>query len=202
MAELAGKDVTIKVSGDATTMTGEATSTTDDQVYQITNATKRVLDFDTPPTVLDDGVETEEAYTVNYLSGRITFEDVDEARGPITVTGKYLPMSTAAYANDMSHSRNCDLLDADRFGLTHKNRIAGLKSASGVIGHIDMTDETYSDALTAGEPLVIEIVPASGIEPTRYLALLESDEMKAALDGVQSATVTWTSKNEWLLYGN
>jgi hypothetical protein len=202
MAELAGKDVTIKISGAATSMTGEATTTEDDQVYQIAAATKRVLDKDTAPTVLDDGVETEESYTVNYLSGKITFEDVDEERGPITVTGKYLPMTTAAYANDMSHSRNCDLLDANKFGLTHKNRIAGLKSASGVLGHIDLTDTTYITALEAGDPVVIEIVAGSGIEPTRYWAMLESEELKAALAGVQNATVTWSSKNKWIVLGN
>lgn len=201
MAEHAGKEVTIKISGTATSMTAEATSTADNQIYQITNAAKQVLDFDTPPTVLDDGVETEESYTVNYLSGKITFATVDAERGPVTVTGYYLPMSTAAYANDAGHSRVAEILDISAFGDTHKNKMAGVKSASGSLNNLSLTDTTYIDALAAGEPLVLEFVSASGGDPTRFRALLNSDEVKSAVNDLSAETIGWESKNEWLYLG-
>jgi len=182
-------------------MTGEATTTADDTVYQITAATKRVLDFDTPPTVLDGGIETVESYSVNYLSGRITFATVDNTR-VITVTGKYLPMTVAAYANNMGKSKAVDLLDTSAFGLTHKKRRAGLKSASGTINQINLTDTTFADALTAGEPIVLEINDGPTSEPNRYRALLESSEISAAVDGLQEEAVSWTSKDAWLSLGN
>jgi len=201
VAELAGLNTVIKISGAATSMTAEATTTSDNQVYQITSTAKQVLDRDTAPTVYDDGVETVESYTVNYLNGKITFATVDAGRGPITVTGKYLPMSTAAYAHSMSVSKAVDLHETTAFGATHKNRLAGLKSASGTINQFDVADTTYSDALTAGNPIVIEIRSESTAEPDRYWALLESDEVAAAIGGVQDETVSWISHDEWIKLG-
>lgn len=200
MAELSGNNCVIKISGAATSMTGEATTTADDTVYQISNVVKQVLDRDTVPTVLDGGVATAENYTVNYLNGKITFADVDNAR-VITVTGKYLPMSIAAYANKMSKSENVDVLDTTAFSNTHKKRIAGLKSASGTLSQFDVTDTTYLDALTAGVPIVIEQRNISTDEPDRFWALLESDKVEAAVEGVQNETVSWVSYDAWIKLG-
>lgn len=200
MAELAGKSVVIKISGEATAMTGEATTTTDNKKYQITNAVKRVLDRDTAPAVKDGGVVTEEEYTVNYLNGTITFADADPDR-VITVDGKYLPMSTAAYATEMSRSKQCDLHERTPFGVDAKLRLAGLKSASGTLTQLDLTDATFLDALTAGKPIVIEDRATSDSEPNRVWALLESDELKAAITDIQSETVSWVSYDEWLSMG-
>lgn len=198
MAELAGYSAAIKISGTATSMTGEATTTADNQNYQITNAVKQVLDLATAPTVLDDGVATAEAYIVNYLNGTITFATVDALRGTITITGKYLPMSTAAYAHALTINRATDLLDVTAFSATHKKRIGGLKSASGTINQFDVTDTTYENALIAGVPIVIEFKAESSLTVDRYWALLESSEVAAAIADVQDQTISWISHNEWL----
>ena len=200
MAELAGYTTQIKISGAATAMTGEATTTADDQVYQITAATKQVLDRDTSPTILDGGVATAEAYTVNYLNGKITFGSVDVGR-VITVTGKYLPMTIAAYANNASNSRVATVLSATAFNATHKKRIPGMLSASGTLSQFDMADTTYSTALTAGVPIVIEDRTISTDEPNRFWALLESDEVEAAIDSIQNETVSWVSYDSWIKLG-
>jgi len=200
MAELAGYSAAIKISGTATSMTAEATTTADDTSYQIANAVKQVLDRETAPTVFDGGVATAEDYTVNYLNGTITFDTDDDTR-VITVTGKYLPMTTAAYAHSLSISRATDLQDVTAFGATHKKRVAGLKSASGTLNQFDITDTTYIDALTAGKPIVIEFKAESTLEPERYWALLESDEVAAAVDGMQDETISWISHDEWLRLG-
>lgn len=201
MSEVAGKDCIVKVSGAPTSFTSEATSTSDNQSYQISNAVKQVLDRDTPPTVYDDAIETIEDYTVNYLNGTITFETVDALRGPITVTGKYLPMSVAAYAHTSSNSRACDLLDVTPFGVTHRKRIAGMLSASGTLSQFDVTDTTYITALAAGDPVVLEQVTASGEEPDRFWALLESTELQAALENPQDEVISWISHDSWLRLG-
>ena len=200
MSEVAGYSTQIKISGAATEMTGETTTTADDTIYQITNAAKQVLDRDTAPTVLDGGVETVEDYTVNYLNGKITFATNDETR-VITVTGKYLPMSVAAYANQMSRSDNCDMLDTTVFGDTHKSRMAGLKSASGTLTNFYSADEVFGTALTAGVPIVIEDRTVSTDEPNRTWALLDSSEVSAAVEGVQGQTVSWVSYDSWLRLG-
>lgn len=201
MPELAGKDTVIKISGAATTMTAEATTTADDTVYQITNAVKHVLDRDTPPTVLDNGAATAEAYTVNYLNGKITFATADAGRGPITVTGMYLPMSVAAYAHSMSRGEAVTLFDATVFGATNIKRKTGLKSASGTLAQFDVVDNTYVDALAAGNPIVIEDRSTSISEPNRAWALLNSTQLTAAINGMQDMTIAWTSRDEWIKLG-
>jgi len=201
MAEKIGYECVIKISGTATSMTAEATSTSDDQAYQITDTSKQVLDPDTPPTVLDDGVETVEIYTVNYLNGTITFATVDAGRGTITVTGKYLPMTTAAYAHMANKSDNCDMLEKTVFGDTYKKRTPGLKSASGTLAQFNLADTTYYDALIAGNVIVIEYRPSSSDEPDRYFALLDSREVAAAVEGLQDENVTWISHDYWLKKG-
>lgn len=198
MPELAGKSASVKISGTATTFTGEATTTTDDQIYQITSATKQVWDKATTPTVYDDGIATVETYTVNKLTGTITFATVDALRGPITVTGKYLPMTTATYAHEFSYSRGVELMEVNKFGDAYKARLAGTKFASGTLSQWDVTDEYFADALVAGDPVVIEFLAETGADPIRVWALLESNEMQAAIDNPQDNIVSFISTDELL----
>lgn len=198
MSELAGRLATIKVSGTAVTLTAEATSTTDNQIYQITDAAKRVLDRDTTPTVLDDGVETLESYTVNKLNGIITFESVDALRGTITVTGKYLPMSTVAYAHNFSYNRGVNIMDITPFLATHYKRLAGTKFASGTLSQFDLSSTYFADTLVAGKPVVIEFGDTATSEPIRCWALLENAEMTAAIDNPQDEIVSFISTDELL----
>ena len=92
-------------------------------------------------------------------------------------------------------------MTADVFGATYKTRIAGLLSASGTLSQIDVTDTVYITALAAGNPIVIEDVAVSGGEPNRVLALLESIEETATPAELQSMTIGWTSKDEYLRLG-
>ena len=199
MAELAGKSVVVKVSGAAVAMTGEATTATGNISYQISNAAKQVIDWETPPTVLDGGVETVEDYTVNYLNGTITFGTTDTRT--ITVTGFYRPMSAAAYANAISDTGECDMLDKTVFLDTYRKRMAGLLSKSGTLTHINVIDETFSDALAAGDPVVIETRGTAALAPDRVLAMLNSNQISAAVDGLQNAVVSWTSTDAWIRLG-
>jgi hypothetical protein len=266
MAELAGKDVVIKVSGAATALVGEATTSIAGNLeYQITDVAKRVLDWDNPIAVQLKGTndaaeagttttnltmashglvtgdlivntsrsnavrlvtylnannvtvaavtgqttgdtievyktQASNLYALNRLNGKVTFP-TNTVR-VIRISGDYRPMSVAAYARSMSHNRATDLLDIAVFGLEYKKRKAGLKSASGSITQIDMADTIFGDAITAGNPLVIEIRDAAASEPDRYVALLEGEDLAAAVDGLQEASVTWQSRDAWLRLGN
>ncbi len=265
MAELAGKSVVLKVSGAATSMVGEATTSAGPNLtYQITDTTKRVLDrtatirvhkqstsftadTDTTTTeihctahglVVGDLVcnttrsntyrlvltknnddftvsaitsqtagdtimryptEAASAYTLNRLNGKVTYASA--IARTIKISGSYLPMSTAAYANDMSRKGECDLLEKTQFGDDNKTRMAGLLSASGTLANLNLVDTTYIDALAAGVPIVIEDEDTSTSEPNRTWAMLESDELKAAVADVQNEPVSWVSYDEWLKLG-
>lgn len=201
MSERAGKDCQIKISGAALTLTNAAVTNIDNQSYQITDASKQVLDLATPVTVKVGGSTTTESYTMNYLNGKVTFAIVDAGRGTVTITGKYLPMTVAAYAHTSSESMQCETQDVTPFGATHKKRIAGLKSASGTLSQFNVADTIYKDALIAGVPVVIEVRPISTDKPDRYFALLESAEVAAAIDGVQDETISWVSYDYWIRAG-
>lgn len=150
-------------------------------------------------TIMRYPSELATAYSLNRLNGRVTYAGA--ATRVIKISGDYLPMATAGYANSASNSRAAELLDTSSFGNTHKKRIAGLKSASGVLTQFNVADTTYIDALVAGLPIVIEQDTAAADEPDRFWALLESTEVAAAVEGVQSESVSWVSYDAWLRLG-
>lgn len=99
MAAAAGRKIRIKTSGAGASFTDEAcTNSGDNMTYQITDAAKRVWDRAATITVKKDTVvQSATLYTLNRLSGKITF-GVSQGAGVITVTGTYLPMSLVAEA--------------------------------------------------------------------------------------------------------
>jgi hypothetical protein len=137
--------------------------------------------------------------SLNRLNGTVTYTDA--LSRTILISGYYLPMSTAAYANSASRVRTADLLDIEAFGDTNKKRLKGLLHASGTLTQIDVTDDTYTDALTAGVPVVLEELDAAASEPNRVWIMLESSEIQAAVDGIESNVVSWVSHDEWLTLG-
>jgi len=204
MPELAGKAAAIKISGTAASLAEEALEHVTDNTWQIETATKQVIDRDSTPVLeLSDGIGgwDDIAYTsVNKLTGVFTFsgdgyEDTEEIR---VKTGNYLPMSTATYAHEFSYSRGVELPEVTPFGATHKNRLAGLKFASGTLSQWDATSEYYTDALVAGDPVVIEFLYETGADPVRVWALLESVEMAAAIADPQNQVVSFISTDELL----
>lgn len=139
------------------------------------------------------------AYSLNRLNGMVTYPGT--ASRTIKISGSYLPMATAAYAHSMSKSMGAETMDVTAFPATHRKRLPGLKFASGTLNQFDVTDTAFSSALIAGLPIVIEDVANSGAEPNRFWALLEKDEVTAALSGPQDESISWTATDAWLRLG-
>lgn len=192
-----GKKALIKVSGVAVAMVDEATSTTDNTVYQITNSAKRIIGLDASITVEDGGVTTVESYTVNRLNGTITFGSADPLR-VITVTSQYLPMSTAAECHEFSLTINGETIDTTRFQDNWLRKIQGLKSAEGSLSKWWDTDTYFVDTLISGDPVVLELYEQSDLEPERLWAILNSSEMSTAVDGAVEDSVSFESTEELL----
>lgn len=193
----AGKKALIKVSGDPVAMTDEATTTTDDTSYQITNAAKRIIPLNASVTVEDGGVLTVESYTINRLNGTITFGSADPLRD-ITVSGQYLPMSTAAECREFSLTINGETIDITAFQSDWLTKIQGLKSAEGSLSKWWETDTYFQDALIAGNPVVLELYEQSDLEPERLWVLINSSEISAAVDGAVEVSVSFESTDELL----
>lgn len=208
MAEVAGKSAIIKVSGTATSLSGEGLTRISNTEWQITTASKRVIDRAVNPTLqretAPDTWADVEYESVNKLNGKFTFAGSGyDATETIRVkatspTAKYLPMSAATYAHEFSYSRGIDLMEVNKFGDSYKDRIPGTKFASGTLSQWDVTSDYYKDALTAGNPVVIEFLHETGADPIRVWALLESVEMSAAIANPQDEVVSFISTDELL----
>lgn len=196
MTGLSGRNARVRVSGAAVAFADEATTTSDNQSYQIANAAKQVWDRTATITVEEDGVATVESYTVNRLTGTITFDDVDALRGVVTVTGQYLPLSEAATAHRYSHARSRGILTDTAFGATWESHLAGMLNIRGSLARW-VIDEVFGDALVAGAILVLDLMPdRSGTRFTRVWALLNAEQMDAAIDGVVDEAVEFTGVHD------
>lgn len=194
----AGKECVVKVSGAKVAATGLVTSTADNKRYQIGDAAKQVIALDSVVVVKDGGTTTTEKYTLNRLEGSIEFDTVDADR-IITIDASYLPMSAAASAHVATFGRGCKLSELPKFGVEYMNRLAGQKFAYGTLSQWDIEDSYFTDALLAGDVVVIEVLSGSGEKPHRMFALLESAELQAALDSPQDEAVSFVSTDKYLV---
>jgi len=188
---LQGHKALVKVAGTPITTTAEPTTTSDDKNYQITNTAKQIIAYTSTPIVYDDGVLTTEAYTVNKVDGLVTFATVDAIRGPITFDYSYVPMNQAAEAHEFSYTANAELLDKTPFLSEWLVKEQGLKSGSGSISDFDVIDNYFADSLVAGTVVVIELYPASTINPIRAFGVLATTEIAAAVAGIQDTSVSF-----------
>lgn len=199
MPERAGKSANVKNTGVAVPVLAEPmTDSGDHKTYQITAAARQILDRTAAVVVYDDGVETVEEYTLERLNGKVIFDDVDAERGPITIDCSYLPATTVALAHEFTLQKGCDILLVPKFGDEYKARLGGQKFASGTLSHWDVEDTYFSLALVQNKIVVIEFKSHPDDNPERVYALFESNELKAAVAGMQDAVVSFISNDKVL----
>lgn len=191
----------IKQTGTAVAMVTEACTLVTSSVYQVTSASKRIIDPDTALSVIDNGtpvVDTD--ITVDYLFGKFT-KISGAFTGPVTVTAAYLPSYAVAEARGFEINCSANLLDTTLMAAATANRtrIAGLKDANGTLTGLDnlLTDldsggttiVPFTD-FAAGTRRVLEITFPSG-QIFRAFALFESIKGAAEGDGLFQSTLSW-----------
>lgn len=199
MAGIAGKKALVRVTGAPLDFTAEACTTADDQTYTIADATRRYWDRDTAVQVFDDGVAVNpvaDPYRIIRLTGQVVFETADALRGPITVTGKYLPTSVAAGARAYSFELTQAILDDTDFDAAgtdgHTRKLAGLKNVSGSISRRFRAESGMAAALIAGNPVILEFYSDRAQDPDLICwALLSKEGIQSAVDGTTDADVDW-----------
>lgn len=196
----AGFLCTLKQTGAAVSMTGEATTNTTGNTYQITNTAKRIIDPDTAVTVYD-GVTpiADTSVTVDYLFGKVTLSS--PPGGAVTIDASYLPTFSVAEPRSFELSFERDLLDSTVMdsSTSVRSRIAGLKDMNGSIGSLDnlLTDidsgggtvKPQSD-WAAGTRRVLEVTFPSG-EIFRGFVRFESPKQAARFDGLLESTLSF-----------
>lgn len=196
-----GWKATVKRSGTSTTFTDEPASLVSGQTYQIDDETKQVWDRTAPIVVNDNGneVDPEDIEHIDYLFGMVTFADDYTPTGGITISGKYLPMQNVAGANSYTLNQTVDVLDDTDFDHAkttgYRSRMAGLHDVSVTVSRWDNLSKDFFTAATAGQAVVVEIVPGLGTRKFRAfmlvetanrsgdVAALESEEVSLILDG-------------------
>lgn len=162
---VAGYQANIKQQGVSTTMTAEACTLVSGKTYQITNATKRVIDYFSPLTVFDNSIDqTAQVASIDYLNGLVTFATGYTVVGPVTVTGKYLPMTTIANGRQFTLTQTSAEIDQTVYENARTNGGwrsfgYGLRTVSLAVTGLYNITNGFSASLAARSPVVVEIAP-------------------------------------------
>ena len=195
----AGYHAIIYASGTAATLTNEVcTNLSAHKVYQITAASKQVLS----PTyaVTTNGTGN---FTVNRLTGTLTFAADQTANEPITVSGKYLPMGQLLYAKDFSLSIKPKITDITPFGQNYQAVTRSLNDVNGTIG--TFYDPTEVSTLAIAPYWNVEMLADATIAVKFYMsanysllawAVIDSEELKDAIDGILEQTISWSGDSD------
>jgi hypothetical protein len=194
MPGIAGRRALVKIVGAPVVFTNEATTDAGDhQNYQITAAVKRVWDQATALVVKVGGSVTAEVYTFNRLTGTVRFATINAGRAAVTLSGAYLPLTSAIGATNFSYSLSKQAIDDTDFDAAYigfKTCQHGALDVEGSIGRRFTIDTTFRDALLAGAPVVIQFFSDRNAAPDLTVwALLSKDAITAAQDGIQSGSI-------------
>lgn len=161
-----GYSAKIMKSGTPTTITDEAAALVSGKTYQITSATKRYLDRLTAVVVKDNAVDkTAEVESIDYLFGRVTFKSSYTPTGPITLSGKYLPMSQIGSAQSWTMTQTANAIDNSvaetvQANGGYKTYEAGLRTVSLSIKGVYKASDDFAALLESRAEMMIEIDPA------------------------------------------
>lgn len=148
MAASAGYNASIKVGGTATTITDEATtelSAGPPQVFQITNAAKRVLDPATAVVIKDNTTADVTAdFTIDFLTGTVT--SATGGYTSVTISGKYIPLHTVAQCTVAAINASVADLDSSELGESFTKLECGKATAEVEISRLG----AMSDVLDGG----------------------------------------------------
>ena len=114
----------------------------------------------------------------------------------MTIDGKFLPKRqiTQAYEADVTLTKN--LVDTSLLGTVHTQRTSTLGDISGSLSCYDSGLNVYTDVdlaqiLVDGTVKVVDL-NWNGANYLRFLALFETIESSMAVDGVQTATASFS----------
>lgn len=196
---IAAHSTTVKVSGVAVAVTGEACTDLGSNVFQITTSARRIMDPSVTPVVKDGGVAVSSAlYSVNYLFGKVTF--TAPPGGAVTIDYSYLPVAAIAAVKGFSVSVDNGLNEATTFDSSgarkrHKclsDHSGSLQMLSLPIEDIDPVTggtQTLADVFNNGTPKLLEL--GLGSYFLRSWIILGQLEVGAAVEGLVESTVSF-----------
>lgn len=185
-----GYKALVKAQSSATAMTDEATTMSGtNTIYTITNATKRVLDIDTPVIVKVGGSPVTTGFTIDYLSGIVTF--ATNAVRTVTVSGAYVALTTVTEAKGFSVTLTRDALDTTRFQQEFREYEPGLLSGTAELTNNYLVNSAFFAILIAGSRKVIEYYPNDDLTPIRFYGVLTTTDIVSPVEGIIEENISF-----------
>jgi chitodextrinase len=185
---LAGKKAKIVAYGSSISFSGEATTATGDQIYQITDTTKRIWCKECNITVLDSATPTTENYILDRLTGRVIFET--SAVRDITLDGEYLPVADIGCAYEYTYTLEADNVDFACFEDEYTSREQTLKDFSASISKFWNPDQYFLNKLDSDEDFIVEFYSDGSVDPDlRAWAKVATNEISGAVDGLVEESI-------------
>jgi hypothetical protein len=191
---IAGRKSLVKIAGTPVSMTAPEPTTElqEGLVYQITDPAKRILaPFGTVTVQVDaDGAGTgtpttadPSTYTLNRLTGTVTFHSAQPLDATVTIQGDYLTTTTAAESYEYTWTIEADNQDATRFQDSFVRWEQGLLDVTAELSKWYVDSSLY-DLLDQDKTLVVEFYSDSSGNPLRAWMKIASDEVSSSVDGL------------------
>ena len=185
-----GYKALVKAQSSAVAMTDEATTMSGtNTIYTITNAAKRTLDIDTPIIVKVGGSPVTTGFTIDYLSGIVTFATASVRT--VTVTGAYVALTTITEAKGFSVTLTRDALDVTRFQQEFREYDAGLLSGTAELTSNYLVASPFFALLIAGSRKVIEYYPNDNLTPIRFYGVITTSDLVAPVEGIIEENISF-----------
>lgn len=197
----------IKTTGTSTAVSGGAcTDLGSHTAYQITDTAKRVMDPAAAVVVYKDTgsgavAQASSLYTIDGLTGTITFLSALGGSDVVTVDYSYLPLLSVAAGKEFSIECMSELADKTTFdsGGT-RERMAVMRSAKGTLGLIALLNEDLdagagsrklADVLQNGTMVYLEVQPGGAGQKFRAYVHLENTDTKGGVAVLIESTLAW-----------
>jgi len=187
----------IKGESSQIAFTDEATTTSDNLTYKISDAGKSVWAYGVDIEVKDGGVVTTEDYVISRLDGSIAFSSA--ATRDITVSGSYVVLSEVAECKEFSFDGTTDMLETTIFQNAERTYVPGLIGATLTLSRFYNVDNYFTNYLYAGATVVVEIYPDSSGEPFRVYGIVSNDSVASTVEGLLEESITLQITNKMIL---
>lgn len=201
MAATAGYLATVSVTGTSTAMVAEVMGAVAGTTFQISAASRQIVDPATAIVIKDAGVVWGGTYTFDYLTGTVTLSGAPG--GAVTIDGNFLPARQIAQAYEVDVSLSRTLPDSSLLGSDFTQRTPALGDITGSFACYDSGLNVYTDVdlaqiLVDGTTKVVEM-DWNATNILRFFATFESIEASMAVDGVQTATASFSLSGQTAL---
>lgn len=206
MAAVAGLTARLLQGITPAVMTAQATTSLGGNVYQITDATRRILDPATVVVVDDGGVPIAASGIddIDFMTGTVTLAAAPS--GVVTIDAAYVPTVDIADCFGVSINDSTELYDATVFATSDvatlgRRRIAGLTSIDVEISSLQLLatepggddDFVIRELVDQGKPILVEIRLAALAPLLRVWAILSAANIDSPIDGRIESSITASS---------